>query len=328
MSTWNAREREALATIGLLAAQSDGRRNEAEMKRLAGVFETFAVIGIDSVYARVALGSAVLEEEAAALASAEARQAAWELAVGVCHADGVVAEREQAFLDRLRATLGLDAAASADAPATAAALAPMALSPTAAAVAAAVAAVAPAAGSAVSGGAVLDAAAERALEEKIRQAAILAGALEFLPQGLATLAIVPVQLKLVADVGTAYGHEVDAGHARELLAAAGLGLSGQAVEGFARRFLGSLAGRFGGRGADALVNAVTGAAATFAATWAIGQVARSWYASGRTLDPSDVQDRFTRALEEGRTAFAGLQDAVEAKARTVSLPDLTRLIGR
>src|SRR5687768_10397850 len=211
MSNWNAREQEALATIGLLAAQSDGRRDAEELKRLASVFTSFAVVGVDSVYARVALGNAVLEEEAAALGSPEARQAAWELAVGVCHADGVVAEREQAFLDRLGKALGLDAAASADATRTAAALAPMELSPTAAAVATAVAAVAPAGRSAADGGVVLDAAAETALDEKIRQAAIFAGALELLPQGLATLGIVPVQLKLVADVGTAYGHQVDAG---------------------------------------------------------------------------------------------------------------------
>jgi uncharacterized protein (DUF697 family)/tellurite resistance protein len=318
MSTWNAREAEALATIGLLAAQADGRRDEAELKRLADVFESFGVVGVGSIHARVALGNAALEDDAGALVSPEARDAAWELAVGVCHADGVVVEREQAFLDRLRGALRLDPEAAAG-KATAASLLPVAAPPAAPA--------APGAASR-SGGTTLDEAAERALDEKIRQAAILAGALELLPQGLATLGIVPVQLKLVADVGTAYGHRVDAGHARELLATVGLGISGQAVEGFARRFLGHVARRFAGRGMGALVNAATGAAATFAATWAIGEVAKSWYASGRTLDAADVQERFTRALEEGRAAFGGLQDAVEAKARSVSLPDLSRLIGR
>jgi uncharacterized protein (DUF697 family) len=337
MSTWSAREAEALASIGLLAAQADGRRDEAELKKLAAVFESFGIAGIGSVHARVALGNAAVEDEAGALASPAIRQAAWELALGVCHADGVVVERERAFLEKLRGALGLPAEIVAEAGATAAALAPPPREavrehapghvPLATAAPRAAAPAVPG-GPAVAARPDLDATAERELEEKIRQAAILAAALELLPQGLATLGILPLQLKLVADVGSAYGHQVDTGHARELLAAAGLGLSGQAIEGFARRFLGRVAGRFGGRGMGALVDAATGAAATFAATWAIGQVAKSWYASGRTLDRADVEARFARALEEGRAAFAGLQDTVEAKARTVSLPDLARRIGR
>jgi uncharacterized protein (DUF697 family) len=147
---------------------------------------------------------------------------------------------------------------------------------------------------------------------------VLAAALELLPQGLATLGILPVQLKLVADIGAAHGHRIDTGHAKELLATVGLGLGGQAIEGFARRALGRLAGRFGGALVGGLVDAATGAAATFAATWAIGQVAKSWYASGRTLDPADVQARFARAVEDGRGAFGLLQDAVEQKAREIA----------
>ncbi len=315
---WTAREAEALATIGLLAAQADGRRDPREAERLASAFADFAVVGKDSVHARVALGTATLEEEAAALGSPELRQLAWELALGVCHADGMIADRERAFLEQLRKALGLPAEGVASASATAAALAPPpvpAEEPTRwmerPAAPATPAAPAP-----------------DAIETKIREAAILAAALELLPQGLATLAILPVQLKLVADIGTAHGHTVDLGHARELLATVGLGLSGQAVEGFARRFLGRVAGRFAGGLAGSLVNAATGSAATFAATWAIGQVARSWYASGRALDRADLERRFAQGLEEGRMAFGQLEDAVTARARSITLPDVSRLLGR
>jgi uncharacterized protein (DUF697 family)/tellurite resistance protein len=318
--TWSAREAEALATIGLLAAQSDGERDLLERETLTETFAAFGAAGTASVHARVALGTAVLGEEARALGSPELRRLAWELALGVCHADGMVVEREKTFLEELRHALGLPAEDVSSSSAMAAALAPPA----------AVAAVATAAVAAtpVAAAAVLDASADAALEKTIREAAILAGALELLPQNLATLAIVPLQAKLVADVGAAYGHRVDFGHARELLAAVGLGLSGQAVEGFARRFLGRLAGRFGGGVIGGLVDAATGAAATFAATWAIGQVARSWYASGRALDPEDVQARFAAGLEEGQRAFATLEGTVSERARMITLPDLTRMLQR
>lgn len=299
MSNWNAREAEALATVGLLAAQADGRRDASEIEKLSAVFASFGVVGIASVHARVALGTAALEEEARALASPELKQLAWELALGVCHADGQVVERERMFLEELRRAFSLPPETVATTSATAAALAPLPI-----------------------------AAAAEDVEKRIREAAVLAGALELLPQGLATLAIVPLQVKLVADIGAAYGHPVDLGHAKELLATVGLGLSGQAVEGFARRFLGRLAGRFAGGAVGTLVNAAAGAAATFAATWAIGQVAQSWYASGRALDAADVESRFAAGLEDGRIAFSRLQDSVAAKASTISLPDITRLVGR
>ena len=330
MNDWTHREAEALATIGVLAAQADGRRDEAERKLLTETFASFGAAGAASVHARVALGTAVLAEEAQALGTPELRRIAWELALGVCHADGAIAEREKTFLEELRHALGLPSEEVATSSAIAAALAPPVPLPASppSSPAAAPGASASAAAVPVTATATLDPAADSALEKTIREAAIFAGALELLPQNLATLGIVPLQVKLVADVGTAYGHRVDLSHARELLATVGLGLSGQAVEGFARRFLGRLAGRFGGGVMGGLVDAATGSAATFAATWAIGQVARSWYASGRTLDPADVQRRFAAGLEEGQRAFAGLQDAVEAKARGITLPDLTRVLGR
>jgi uncharacterized protein (DUF697 family)/tellurite resistance protein len=318
MPNMTARQTEALATVGLLAASADGHRAPSEQEKLVGVFASFGVAGVAGVPARVALGTAKLAAEARALPTPELKQLAWELALGVCHADGAVVERERAFLERLRRALDLPETVVAEDTAVVTALAT--------AIPAAVAAefpVVPPGGSPV-----LGPAAERELDDKVRDAAIFAGALELLPQGLATLAIVPLQLKLVADIGTAYGHRIDAGHARELLAAAGLGLSGQAIEGFTRGFLGRLAGRFAGRGVGAMVDAAAGAAATFAATWAIGQVARSWYANDRALDAADVQQRFAGALEDGRAAFDRLQGDVATRAKTIRLPDLAGLTGR
>lgn len=306
--TMTSREHEALATIALLAAQADGRREPAEIERMSAVFATFGGAGAAGVHARVALGNAALEGEAAALTTPALREAAWELALGVCSAGGEPNAAEKTFLARLRAALGLPAEPGAASPVTA--LAAVTGPPPAPS--------APPAPAAPAGN-------DAAIDAKIEQAAILAGALELLPQNLATLGVVPVQVKLVADVGALSGHAVDAGHAKELLATVGLGLSGQAIEGFARRFLGGLAGRLAGRGIGALVGAATSAAATFAATWAIGQVARSWYASGRTLDRADLEATFQRELEQGRAKFGQLEDAVTERARSIRLPDLAGL---
>ena len=54
------------------------------------------------------------------------------------------------------------------------------------------------------------------------------------------------------------------------------------------------------------------------ATYAIGQVAKSWYASGRALDRADLEARFARSLDEGRTAFERVRESVEDQARTLS----------
>lgn len=301
-----SREHEALATIGLLAAQADGRRDADEQAKLAQIFRSFGPVGVASVHAQVALGTASLEDGARALTSPDLRAAAWDLALGVCLADGAVVAKERAFLERLRVALALppETMAAADAPL------PHPFLPAAPAPARVEGAFTEPASTVVPD--------DAAIDETIRQAAVLAAALELLPQGLATLGIIPVQLKLVADIGSAHGHRVDAGHAKELLAAAGLGLGGQAIEGFARRSLGRLAGRFGGSLVGGLVDAATGAAATFAATWAIGEVARSWYAGGRKLDSADVKARFARALDDGRGAFETLRGAVEEKARALS----------
>ena len=231
-----------------------------------------------------------------------------ELALGVCHSDGVLVPAERAFLERLHGALGLppEAKDSLEAPLP---LVLLPASPPPPAIESSFAPPGP--GKPVIGD-------EAELDHKIREAAIFAAALEILPQNLASLGIVPVQLMLVADIGTAYGHKVDAGHAKELLATVGLGLGGQAIEGFARRLLGRLAGRVGGGALGGIVEAATGGVATFAATWAIGQVAKSWYASGRTLDRADLEARFARAAEDGRGAFDQLKGAVEEKVRTLT----------
>ena len=118
------------------------------------------------------------------------------------------------------------------------------------------------------------AAVDAAVDKMVLNYAILNGALELLPQSLATMAIVPLQMKMVYRVGKSSGHELGRGHIKELLAAAGLGLTSQVVEGYARKLLGGLLGKVGGGLAKGVGNQVASSAVSFATTWALGKLAK------------------------------------------------------
>ena len=128
-------ERDAVATICLLAAFADGRKDDAERERLRGIADGLGAAFSPERYQRVLMGQADLAAEAAALTTPAARTLAYEMAVAVCDADGRADAAEQAFLERLRAALGLEAEAAARIDAEADALVAM---PASAALAAAV----------------------------------------------------------------------------------------------------------------------------------------------------------------------------------------------
>jgi uncharacterized protein (DUF697 family) len=154
--------------------------------------------------------------------------------------------------------------------------------------------------------------------------AILAGALELLPQSLATMAIVPVQLKTVHEIGRAHGYALDQGSIREFLAIAGVGLTGQVLEGYARKLFGGALRGLAGKTAGKLGKTATSAVTTFATTYAIGRVAESYYGAGRTLDAARIKEVFARELERGRALFGQYQGQVQQQAATTNLGELTR----
>jgi uncharacterized protein (DUF697 family) len=155
---------------------------------------------------------------------------------------------------------------------------------------------------------------------------ILNGALELLPHNLATMAIVPLQMRMVYRIGHRYGYTLDRGHIRDFLATAGVGLAAQAVEGMARRFLGGLAGQLLGGVGRAVVGAGTGAAFAFAGTYAIGQLANRYYAGGRKMDTAVLRDTYARLLAEGRTLFSQHAGAVQSRASTLRPTDVIDLV--
>ncbi|MGA2176474.1 MAG: DUF533 domain-containing protein [Verrucomicrobiota bacterium] len=302
-------QQEHRAIIGLcvLAAFADGAQDEDERARIQQIVNGFSGEGLDvaSVYQDVLGGKFSLATAASQLQSPSARALGYEMAVCVCHADGELNDAEKKFLSDLHQALQLDTSATDNHQQTAQALAAQPPG----------AAVPP----------LLDANREAELDRLILNASILNGALEIMPHTLATMAIVPLQMRLVYRVGHAYGYELDRGHIKDFLATVGIGLTSQVFEGFTRQLIGGFARRLTGGLLGGLVGQATGSAFAFASTYALGQVARKYYASGRTLTAAQLKDVFSTMLEDGRSIQGRYSGDILQRSRQVNVSELLPL---
>lgn len=169
-------------------------------------------------------------------------------------------------------------------------------------------------------------AADAELDQTILNYALIAGALELLPQSWASMAIVPLQVKLVYVVGRAHGQALDQGQIKEFIAAAGVGLTAQYLEQFGRKLLGGLLGRVAGKAFGKIGGAAGGMAFSFATTWALGQVARRYYAGGRQMDVALLRDSFQGLLEKAKQMQAQYLPQIEERARTLDMTQVMNLV--
>jgi uncharacterized protein (DUF697 family)/tellurite resistance protein len=314
----NESEIRAVLTVALMAAFCDGLKDERERAVVKRIVDRLGAGTVDvaALYDDVLLKKPKLAEVVRPLASDGARQYAYEMAVGVVDADGGQTPAEAAFLAELAGALGLPAAAAkalaneADAIATV----PVAATPGAAGPAPTVA------------GRVEPDAAE--LDRQVLNAAITNAALELLPESLASLAIIPLQMKLVYRIGQAYGYELDRGHITDFLATLGVGLTGQYLEQYGRKLLGGLLGAVAGGLGRAAGRQAASSGMSFATTWAIGQIARQYYAGGRTLDTARLKAAFAPLLEQAQALSTRYAGEIRQRAQTIDVKSLPALIGR
>ena len=332
-------EQEAILAIALMAAFADGRKDDRERDEVRRIVDALAAAGeanLPAIYQRVLTRQETAASAAARLADPAMRQLAYEMAVGVCDADGARGQAERDFLAALQRSLGLDPAdatviaeqADAIAEAPLARPLPVELDP-APRTAPGAAPAGPAGGAAGGAGAARPASrpstmTEAELDETVRNAAIVNGALELLPDSLATMAIIPLQMKLVYRIGQSYGYELDQGHVRDFLATAGVGLTSQYLEQAARRLVGGLLRRVGGRALGGLGRQATSSAMAFATTWALGQVARRYYAGGRTMDTATLKDAFGGLLAQAQSMQAQYLPQMQDRARTLDVQQVLR----
>jgi uncharacterized protein (DUF697 family)/tellurite resistance protein len=281
-------EQQAIVTIALLATTADGRAAPEEKTALEAALGRLGSANLDAVAQKVSAGQIQLTDIAKELTTDESRRLAFETAAAICAADGAPNPAETAFLAQLRGALGLSETAAP----------------------------APEIGTLPPG------AVGASLDDLILRQAVIAGALELLPDRLANIAIIPVQLRMVYQIGQHHGQQLDANQVKDLAGTLGIGVTAQLMEGVLRGALGGLAkGIFGGLVGGA-TGVAAGAAVTFASTYALGHVANQYYAQGRSLSRDDLRALFLRFQEEAKALFPKLQEQVQAQAKTLNLQSL------
>jgi uncharacterized protein (DUF697 family)/tellurite resistance protein len=309
MPAMDADQQRAVLTLCLMAALADGANSDAEraeIKRIAGTLGADSALDAAAIYQDVPRNKPDVRAVAAAITLPEQRQLAYEMAVGVCNADGPITPAERAFLESVAVALGVEQSSAQQFVQNARALAEPSL-----------------AGPAPDGPIVAAMPADAAaLDATILNYAIVNGALELLPQTLASMAIIPLQMKMVYAVGKAYGFELDRDSIKELLATLGVGLTSQFLEQFGRKLIGGVLGRLGGGLLGGAGSVTTGAAFSFASTYALGQVAKRYYAGGRKIDAATLQQAFTEMLGQAKQLQTKYTGQIAEQARTLDLNKL------
>jgi len=328
----NAQETRSVLTIALMAAFADGLKDDRErsaVKRVADALGAEAGFDLPALYRDVLLAKPDLAQVASGLQSDEARQLAYEMAVGVCDADGVQGSAEREFLQQLAAALGLDRAKAAAASNAADEVAGAAFgSGPASGAAAAGSGAAAGAPASVATGTLTGRASlpDAEMDKMILNASITNAALELLPESIASMAIIPLQVRLVYRIGRSHGYPMDMSHAKDFIATLGVGLTGQYLEQFGRKLLGGLLGGLGGGLGRGVGRQAASSGLTFATTYAIGRVAQRYYAAGRTLDAATLKQTFTELLGEARSLAPGYRAQIEQKAGTIDVKSLASLV--
>lgn len=323
----NQDETRATLTVALMAAFADGAKDERErdaVRKVADALGAGEGIDLPQIYREVLIARPELAAVAARITTPEARQLAYELAVGVCEADGARQPAEQEFLARLATALQLpgetarvvDEGAAAVAAAAASAPEPVVSRAEASASAA------PAEGT-VQGAASLPPAE---FDRMILNASITNAALELLPESLASMAIIPLQLRLVHRIGRAHGYPMDMSNARDFIATLGVGLTGQYLEQFGRKLLGGALGKLGGGLGRGVGRQAASSGMSFATTYAIGRIAQRYYAAGRQMDTAQLKSTFAGLLEEARLLAPRYRAEIEQKAQGIDTREIASLI--
>lgn len=317
-------DRAPTIALCLLAALADGERTSEEQVQFVRITGLLGGPELNALLDRVKRGELTLAGAAQQLSSPESKRTAYEMAVAMVYADGLANPRERSFLAELQRALGLNEAGLGELHREAEALA-----------------AAPLAGPTPAGGlpqpvteaprpsqaGIPAVSHDAALETMIRQQALLAGALELLPQQLASLAIIPLQMRLVYRIGADYGQKLDGAQVKDLLGVLGIGAAGQMLDGMARRVLGGLGrgvlgGVLGGiLGGTAGVAAGSGVA--FVTTYALGHAARQYYAQGRKLSQPDLRALFERFRGQAESLLPRVKDEIHTQSQHL---DLGRLL--
>ncbi len=307
---------ETIVAIAALAAQADGQQDDAERMRIREMAAGLSLAGPSVVQASAMAAHvgdhAVLARLTESLSDATARQTAYDTAVSVCYADGSINPSETAFLRALATALEIDPSRTDRAAVAVHESASVALAD------------APAGTAATSD-----------LDKHILDQAMLSAALELLPDRLANLGILPLQLRMVHAIGARHGQQMNASQVKDLAAAFGIGAAAQILENVVRNALGGFAGMLGRGALGGLLGGLAGnatgfaagASVTFATTYALGHAADQYYAQGRTLSTADMKALFTRFQGDAATIFPKVEARVRDLSRSGNVGAMLKTLG-
>ena len=318
-------EQKSLLTIGLFAALADGNKADAEREEIRRMADSLAdgsdqadKADLSRLVQDVLLKRVQLQSATSALTDSGQRQLAYEMAVCVCDADGRQTDAERRFLIDLKQQLRLTTEQTETFDRQADEVVDLAEK--------AVPLVAHAGGAAASTAVTITAppttvatpqVRDVELDKSILNYALLNGALELLPQSWASMAIIPMQVKMVYAIGKTNGVDLDQGHIKEFIAAVGVGLTSQYLEQFGRKLLGGLLGRVTGKTIGRMGGAATGMAFSFATTYALGQVAKRYYAGGRSMNTAVLQGTFQSLLGPAKQMQTQYMPQIQQKAASL-----------
>ena len=324
-----AQDQKAILAIALQAAFADGTKDDREREEIRRMADSLATetsaLDLRALYQDVLLKRFTLDHAVAALSDEGLRHYAYEMALCVCEADGRTTDAERQFLNTLKSRLGLGDTQAQDierevdpfvepvgvpaaAATTSTAMAVSATQPT------------------LKTGVPASTANDAALDKSILNYALLNGALELLPQSWASMAIIPLQVKMVYGIGQAHGVNLDQGHIKEFIAAAGVGLTSQYLEQFGRKLLGGLLGKVAGRTVGRIGGAATGMAFSFATTYALGQVAKRYYAGGRVMSTDVLRDTFQSLLGPAKQLQTQYLPQIQRKAASLDAGQVMAMV--
>lgn len=294
----NEQDRRPIVTIALMAALADGETTSEEQSQLRDAMQRLGITDADAMTEQARQGHPALADVTRQLSDDAARAYAYELALVICNAGGPANERESAFLKELRDALGLGATAVAQLEKDASALAT--------------------ASPAANGPPPPD----TDLDQAILRQAMLAGAVELLPDRLANLVILPLQLRLVYKIGQRYGQQLDVNQIKDLAGTLGIGAAAQVVEGVVSKLVRGVAGGLLGSLVGGAGGVAAGAAVTFASTYALGHVAQRYYAQDRRLGTADLRELFQKFQQDARGLFPKVQNEIQSQAQHLNLQSL------
>lgn len=310
-------EQQAILTIALQAAFADGSKAETEREAIRRMADSLgheaSGAGLARLYQDVLLKRVTLQSAVQGLSDPGQKQLAYEMAVCVCDADGRQSPAEVAFLSDLKRLLGLGTAETA------------AFEQEEAALVEASSAAIPKVSATASTGATAQELVQpqpqspndAEIDQVILNASLLNGALELLPQSWASMAIIPLQVRMVFNIGKAHGVELDQGHIREFITAAGVGMTSQYIEQFGRKLIGGLLGKAAGRMIGGIGRSATGMAFSFATTYALGQLAKRYYAGGRVMSTALLQQTFQSLLAPAKQLQTQYLPQIQQTAATL-----------